>query len=141
MVMLLPLKRERKLQREFLFRGSIEWLLESLSTLRSAGYPHTTQYSLPAAGQALPGEGQLTEFQRKVSVHDVTTPPPFPDFPGATFLQVPDTLSALHLLTAFHRQQFNFPVIGITGSNGKTIVKEWPHLTTIWESPTAAKAH
>ena len=52
----LPLKRKRKLQREILFRGSIAWLLDSLCTLRSAGYPDTTQYSLPAAGQALPGE-------------------------------------------------------------------------------------
>jgi hypothetical protein len=52
----LPLKRKRKLQRVVLFRGSIAWLLESLSTLRSAGYPNTTQDSLPAAGQALPGE-------------------------------------------------------------------------------------
>jgi hypothetical protein len=50
------LKRKRKLQREILFRGSIAWLLDSLCTLRSAGCPHTTQHSLPAAGQALPGE-------------------------------------------------------------------------------------
>ena len=47
------------------------------------------------------------------------------NFPGADFLQVPDVSAALHLLTAFHRRQFHFPVIGITGSNGKTIVKEW----------------
>ena len=46
-------------------------------------------------------------------------------FPDAEFLQVQDVLQALHLLTSFHRQQFNLPVIGITGSNGKTIVKEW----------------
>ncbi len=46
-------------------------------------------------------------------------------YPNATFLQVPDVLQALHLLTSFHRQQFAIPVIGITGSNGKTIVKEW----------------
>jgi len=46
-------------------------------------------------------------------------------YPGATFLQVKDTLVALHALTAFHRKQFSIPVIGITGSNGKTIVKEW----------------
>ncbi len=46
-------------------------------------------------------------------------------FPKAAFLQVTDVLQALHLLTAFHRQQFAIPVIGITGSNGKTIVKEW----------------
>lgn len=46
-------------------------------------------------------------------------------FPKAAFLQVPDVLQALQLLTAFHRQQFTIPVIGITGSNGKTMVKEW----------------
>ncbi|MDX1936289.1 MAG: bifunctional UDP-N-acetylmuramoyl-tripeptide:D-alanyl-D-alanine ligase/alanine racemase [Flavihumibacter sp.] len=38
---------------------------------------------------------------------------------------VKDTLIALQALTAYHRKQFNYPVIGITGSNGKTIVKEW----------------
>lgn len=46
-------------------------------------------------------------------------------FSNAFFLHVADVLQALHLLTSFHRQQFTIPVIGITGSNGKTIVKEW----------------
>ena len=46
-------------------------------------------------------------------------------YPGSNFLLVEDVLSALHSLAAFHRLQFNIPVIGITGSNGKTIVKEW----------------
>lgn len=46
-------------------------------------------------------------------------------YPKAVFLQVPDVLQALQALTAYHRQQFTLPVIGITGSNGKTIVKEW----------------
>jgi Alr-MurF fusion protein len=41
------------------------------------------------------------------------------------FVVVKDTLSALHQLAAHHRAQFNYPVIGLTGSNGKTIVKEW----------------
>ncbi|WP_430901185.1 MULTISPECIES: bifunctional UDP-N-acetylmuramoyl-tripeptide:D-alanyl-D-alanine ligase/alanine racemase [unclassified Paraflavitalea] len=45
--------------------------------------------------------------------------------PEASFIEVSDTLSALQLLAAHHRKQFNIPVIGITGSNGKTIVKEW----------------
>ncbi len=43
----------------------------------------------------------------------------------ATFFLVDSTLIALQNLATFYRQQFHFPVIGITGSNGKTIVKEW----------------
>ena len=46
-------------------------------------------------------------------------------YPDSTFIVVDDTLSALQKLAAHHRAQFNIPVVGITGSNGKTIVKEW----------------
>lgn len=46
-------------------------------------------------------------------------------FPGANFLIVPSTLKALQQLAEKHRENFDIPVIGITGSNGKTIVKEW----------------
>lgn len=43
----------------------------------------------------------------------------------ATFLVVENTLDALQKLAAYHRSLFKFPVFGLTGSNGKTIVKEW----------------
>lgn len=43
----------------------------------------------------------------------------------ANFLFVDNTLDALQKFAAFYRSQFSFPVIGITGSNGKTIIKEW----------------
>ena len=46
-------------------------------------------------------------------------------FPEANFILVKDSLRALQEIAAFHRQQFDIPVLGITGSNGKTIVKEW----------------
>ncbi len=46
-------------------------------------------------------------------------------YPEAHFVLVKDTLQSLHVIAKFHRHQFNFPVIGLTGSNGKTIVKEW----------------
>lgn len=46
-------------------------------------------------------------------------------FPEANFFYVADTVGALQQLAARHRQQFDLPVVGITGSNGKTIVKEW----------------
>ena len=45
--------------------------------------------------------------------------------PDANFLIVVDVLTALQTLAAHHRNRFNLEVIGITGSNGKTIVKEW----------------
>jgi alanine racemase len=45
--------------------------------------------------------------------------------PGANILLVESTVAALQAVAAHHRQQLHIPVIGITGSNGKTIVKEW----------------
>jgi len=45
--------------------------------------------------------------------------------PGANFLLVRDTLDAMQVLAAFHRSLFHYPVLAITGSNGKTIVKDW----------------
>ena len=49
----------------------------------------------------------------------------FRSLPLANVLRVDDVLEALQKLASFHRHRFNIPVIGITGSNGKTIVKEW----------------
>lgn len=46
-------------------------------------------------------------------------------FPEANFLLVDSSISALQKIAAHHRSQFSLPVVGITGSNGKTIVKEW----------------
>jgi alanine racemase len=46
-------------------------------------------------------------------------------FPQGNFLRVDSAITALQKIVAFHRSQFQIPVIGITGSNGKTIIKEW----------------
>ena len=43
----------------------------------------------------------------------------------ANYLKVPSTLAALQRLAERHRDEFSIPVVGITGSNGKTMVKEW----------------
>ena len=51
--------------------------------------------------------------------------PEFEKLTDAVFLQVNDTLLALQGLAAAHRTSFHIPVIGITGSNGKTVIKEW----------------
>jgi alanine racemase len=49
----------------------------------------------------------------------------FSGFQGASVIRVPDSLKALQKLAAWVRRRFNYPVLGITGSNGKTVVKEW----------------
>ncbi len=49
----------------------------------------------------------------------------FETMSDANFILVVDTLAALQKLVTVHRNQFNIPIIGITGSNGKTVVKEW----------------
>ena len=46
-------------------------------------------------------------------------------YPNATFLMVNSTMQALQDLAAYKRSLYHCPVIGITGSNGKTVVKEW----------------
>jgi Alr-MurF fusion protein len=43
----------------------------------------------------------------------------------ANFYEVENTLEAFQKLAAYYRSLFHFPILGITGSNGKTIVKEW----------------
>ena len=61
------------------------------------------------------------EMSAKNRADDLSTD----DLPEANIIRVADTLAALQQLAAWHRRQFSLPVIGITGSNGKTIVKEW----------------
>ena len=48
----------------------------------------------------------------------------------ANFAIVGDSLDALQRLAAHHRMRFSMPVVGITGSDGKTIVKEWLYQLT-----------
>lgn len=51
-------------------------------------------------------------------------------FPEANFLKVVDTLEALQRLAERHRDEYDIPVVGVTGSNGKTMVKEWLYQLT-----------
>ncbi len=50
---------------------------------------------------------------------------PESSFPDANILRVPSTLAALQQIATHHRNFFHIPVVGITGSNGKTTIKEW----------------
>jgi len=62
--------------------------------------------------------------------------PPAVQFPDAGFVVVEDTLQALQTLAAYHRAQYKGTVVAITGSNGKTVVKEW--IAQLWE-PSSGK--
>ncbi|NOS55305.1 MAG: bifunctional UDP-N-acetylmuramoyl-tripeptide:D-alanyl-D-alanine ligase/alanine racemase [Cyclobacteriaceae bacterium] len=49
----------------------------------------------------------------------------FKFFPEGNFIQVASVLAALQAIASEHRKSFSIPIIGISGSNGKTIIKEW----------------
>ena len=76
------------------------------------------------------GHRYLSELYRQgvrlfVVDREVEIPGGLPAYPEAGFLLVADALAALQAVAAAHRRAFRLPVFGITGSNGKTIVKEW----------------
>ncbi|MDI1316697.1 bifunctional UDP-N-acetylmuramoyl-tripeptide:D-alanyl-D-alanine ligase/alanine racemase [Flavobacterium sp.] len=71
------------------------------------------------------GHVYIEELINKGVAHFVVNQIPKGIEDKANFLIVGNTLEALQKLATFYRSQFEFPVIGITGSNGKTIIKEW----------------
>ena len=71
------------------------------------------------------GHTYINELIDKGVRHFVVTHIPETAAGKANFLVVENTLEALQKLAAYYRSLFDFPIIGITGSNGKTIIKEW----------------
>ncbi len=101
-------------------------LIEHLLTdSRRLIFPNTTLFF--ALGGARRSGNQFVEdlYQRGVRNFVVDNKNDIEDHQEANIILVENSLSALQQLASFHRQRFDFPVIGITGSNGKTIVKEW----------------
>ena len=77
-------------------------------------------------GDRQDGHEYLQELYEQGVRNFVVTKPINPTlFPAANLLLVKSSIKALQRLAMYHRRQFTYPVIGITGSNGKTIVKEW----------------
>jgi alanine racemase len=71
------------------------------------------------------GHKYLSGAYKKGIRNFIVSERPAKELTDANIILVRDTLNALQELAGFHRNHFSFPVIGITGSNGKTIVKEW----------------
>ena len=64
-------------------------------------------------------------YQKGVRMFLVSQKKGFDRYHNAGFLVVDNTLEAFQRLVQYHRKRFGLPVVAITGSNGKTIVKEW----------------
>jgi alanine racemase len=60
---------------------------------------------------------------RNFVIDNITSVPP--ELQEANFIVVPNSIAALQSIATYHRRRFTIPVIGITGSRGKTTVKEW----------------
>ena len=71
------------------------------------------------------GIGRIAAEKLTVDAAGMTGKPDGCGFTGANFLEVVSPLEALQRLAERHRDEFDIPVVGITGSNGKTMVKEW----------------
>jgi alanine racemase len=72
------------------------------------------------------GHFYIEELYQKGVRHFVVSQDFFQNqYPDAVFIKVENTLHALQKLAAYHRSRFAIEIIGITGSNGKTVVKEW----------------
>ncbi len=66
-----------------------------------------------------------TAYEKGVRIFVISEKVDVSLYPHAKFIQVKNTLTALQELAAYHRSRFTYPVVAITGSAGKTTVKEW----------------
>ena len=106
---------------------TITWLL---TDSRSLCYPESTLF-FAIKTEVGNGHRYIHDLYQRgvrafvVSEDPADIPPKGANWEGACFLFVSDTRQALQVLAAHHRRRFHIPIIGITGSNGKTMVKEW----------------
>ena len=107
--------------------ATIDWLL---TDSRSLSFPEATLF-FALATKRNDGAKYIPELHVRGVRNFVLSDEAFRQLdtprPDANYLVVPDPLKALQRLAERHRARFQIPVIGITGSNGKTVVKEWLH--------------
>ena len=107
------------------FEGDASLLIDAISidsrSLQNG--PHTLFFAL--IGPNNDAHSYIIDLIQQGVTHFVVQYIPENCVGKAQFLVVQNTLTALQELASYHRSLFHFPVIGVTGSNGKTIVKEW----------------
>lgn len=105
---------------------SSDLLLSSIAfdTRRISNGKHVIFFAFP--GEFRDGHDFIADaYEKGVRTFAISKKVDTNNYPGATFILVEDTLRALQKIAKSHREKFACPVIGITGSSGKTIVKEW----------------
>lgn len=103
--------------------AKIDWIL---TDSRSLCFPEETLF-FALKTKRNDGHKYIAELYNRGVRNFVVTdlPEDMSGFQNCNFLKVSNTLKSLQRLAASHRELFDVPVIGITGSNGKTVVKEW----------------
>ena len=102
--------------------AQIEWLL---TDSRSLCFPEETLFFALKTSRN-DGHKYIADlYRRGVRNFVVSTVPNSFAAEDCNFLVVPSPLAALQRLAERHRDEFDIPIVGITGSNGKTMVKEW----------------
>src|SRR5574344_1707116 len=102
---------------------NIEWIL---TDSRSLCFPEET-LCFALRSERNDGHKYIPDLYRRGVRNFVveTLPTNIEAYGDANFSKVVSSLESLQRLSERHRDEFNIPVVGITGSNGKTIVKEW----------------
>ncbi len=101
--------------------ATIGWLL---TDSRSLCFPEQTLF-FALRTKRNDGHKYIDDLYRRGVRNFVVEQLPAGSYEGASFLKVPSPLAALQRLAERHRDEFDIPIVGITGSNGKTWVKEW----------------
>ena len=104
--------------------GSIRWIL---TDSRSVCFPEDTLF-FAIRSERNDGHKFIADLYRRGVRNFVVEELPADRetaYADANFLKVPRSVEALQRLAERHRDEFDIPIVGITGSNGKTVVKEW----------------
>lgn len=103
--------------------GNVSFLL---TDSRSLSFPEETLF-FALHSKRNDGHRYIEDLYNRGVRNFVVERIPEKDLESANFLLVPSALAALQRLAERHRDEFDIPIVGITGSNGKTMVKEWLH--------------
>ena len=104
--------------------GNVRWIL---TASRSVCFPEET-LSFAIRSERNDGHRYIADLYRRGVRNFVVEELPTDRekaYADANFLKVPHSVEALQRLAERHRDEFDIPIVGITGSNGKTVVKEW----------------